>query len=108
VNKKEIEAANATALGEARRVVAEFEQMYALSTKEMLMCAEGDPRLARIDGFELIDWHYALEQINALCGVVETNVGNLFAAVSCAAFPYARGTSRELTNSAEPELQLVA
>lgn len=106
----EIKAANAATLREARSAVQQFEQAYALTTKEMLMCAEGDSRLADIDGFDLMDWHYALEQIDALCGGTETNIGSVFATISvCASFPYAHHrTSRELTNSAEPELSLVA
>ena len=74
------------------------------------MCAQGDPRLTQIDGFELMDWHYALEQINALSNVVEPHVFDSFHASAsyCASFEYGRETSRELVNSSEPELLLVA
>jgi hypothetical protein len=99
---------NVVTLREARSAVAQFERTYTLSTKEMLMCAEDDPRLAQIDGFELMDWHYALEQINAL-GIVEDNVIDTFhASAHCQSFSYAYSASFELVNSSEPELLLVA
>jgi hypothetical protein len=104
---------NVVALRDARRAVADFERTFGLSTREMLMCAEGDPRLAQIDGFDLMDWHYALEQINALDdssenNVIETFHGAAFESHSWSAFQYTNGTFRELVNSAEPELLLVA
>jgi hypothetical protein len=53
---------NANALREAENAVAAFEKANRLSSEEMLACLEGDERLAKIDGFDLMDWHYALEQ----------------------------------------------
>ena len=51
-----VDTRNALALHEAQRTVENFEHTYGLSTEEMLQCAEGDPRLAQIDGFELMDY----------------------------------------------------
>ena len=105
-----IETQNAATLREAKRTVAEFERTYALSTKEMLMCSATDPRIAQIDGFELMDWHYALEQINALDNVGEADMVHTFhaAASFCDPFRYAERPRRDLVNSDEPELLLVA
>jgi hypothetical protein len=103
---------NAATLRDALHTVAEFEQTTGLSTKEMLMCEEGDVRLAKIDPFDLMDWHYAIEQINAL----DNSLPSLNASaapssrphICVSSFRYARRNDRELTNSTEPELALVA
>ena len=74
----------------------------------MLMCCEGDERLTRIDGFELMDWHYALEQIHALDNGIETIHAVEFDSSSYRGFRYTRSTSKELINVPELEFQLVA
>jgi hypothetical protein len=99
---------NANALRDARQTIDTFEKTYELTSEEMLHCEEGDERLAQIDGFDLMDWHYALEQMK----VLSPFVGNLFAFATpsqpCSGFQYARTQSGKLSNSPEPELQLVA
>jgi hypothetical protein len=100
---------NAATLREARGTVAEFERASGLTTKEMLMCEEGDERLSKIDPFDLIDWHYALEQIAALDNVLSSvDAAHTAATPTCSVFRYSRTPSRELTNTTEGELLLVA
>jgi hypothetical protein len=108
-----IQKRNSETLREAKRTVAMFEKTHGLSTKDMLMCAEGDPRLAEIDGFDLIDWHYALEQIAALRPAAVASVVSSFQASATEqphhySFTYACTTFDDLNNSSEPELLLVA
>lgn len=103
---------NAAALSEARLTVSQFESAYHLTTAEMLKSVEGDPRLERIDKFELMDWHYALEIIKALGGSpVSGVIGTVHSTCGTpllSAFRYSRRQSRELVNSSELELELVA
>lgn len=78
-----------------------------MSTAEMLECSEMDARLAQIDRFELMDWHYAIEQVKALDHVVGF-IHAVSDSPSASCFRYSHGRSRDLFNSPEPELQLVA
>lgn len=106
-----IDTRNSDSLREARLIVSCLEKEHGLTSDEMLKCAEGDPRLTAIDSFELIDWHYNLDLINAL----QTRIIGPIHAVSCdtpvfSMFRYHehRAVSRVLINTAERELQLVA
>jgi hypothetical protein len=103
---------NAATLIEARRTIAEFEQASGLSTTEMLVCDEGDARLKKIDCFDLMDWHYAVEQVEVLKhldAVVPTIQSSAYTGgVHYFTFRYKDQTSKELVNAAEPELLLVA
>jgi hypothetical protein len=100
---------NSVALSEAQQVVKTFEETYQLSTAEMLNCSEDDERLARIDSFDLMDWHYALEQIRAFGDTLDNLSAVASDSPSC--FPYfynRRRGSCELVNTPESELELVA
>lgn len=103
-----MEIMNATALREAQQVIDAFEKTCNMTSEEMLLCVQGDIRLAQIDGFELMDWHYALEQRQALRFLVGTIHAVGSSRQNGGGFPYARTSHRELANSPEPELQLVA
>ncbi len=99
---------NAIALREARTAIMNFERTYSLSSNDMLLCAEGDSRLSQIDAFELMDWHYALELVKALSSVVGSMHAVDLESHSQSCFQYSRKRSRDLVNSPEPELLLVA
>ncbi|HEY5382339.1 MAG TPA: hypothetical protein VIJ65_08780 [Acidobacteriaceae bacterium] len=105
-----INSQNAATLREARSTVAEFERVSGLTTEEMLSCAEGDERLSKIDPFDLMDWHYALDQITALSNVLDIMeaAASIEAKQRSCAFRYPRTNKRELTNTTEGELLLVA
>jgi hypothetical protein len=100
---------NSIAFSEAQQVVKNFEETYQLSTDEMLKCAEHDERLARIDGFDLMDWHYALEQIRAFGNTLDSLSAVAGDSPSCSPYFYNRRRgSCELVNTRESELELVA
>ena len=98
---------NYEAQRQARLAVAEFESMYGMSSDEMLACSDGDSRLRAINPFEMMEWHYALEQVEAfsthipVIQAVTDRFGGFY-------FRYERHGSKELTNAPEPEMQLVA
>jgi hypothetical protein len=99
---------NVASLREAKREVANFEHTYGMTSEIMLKCPEGDPRLLLIDGFELMDWHYALEQIEALSSIASTIHAVATEAQSLSCFKYPRRPLRVLVNSPERDLKLVA
>ncbi|MGA7155839.1 MAG: hypothetical protein WBY53_03280 [Acidobacteriaceae bacterium] len=102
---------NATALHEARQTVSRFEATYNLISAEMLKCAECDPRIAGIDPFEMIDWHYALEIVQTLennSGIVDSIQSMDEDAKPKRAFLYHCRQKQDLVNSVESELELVA
>ena len=99
---------NAIALREAQQVIEEFERQCNITSEQMLCCKRGDPRLGDIDGFELMDWHYALDQRQALQSL-QGSIHEVHGSVRPSGFfPYSRAPHCELANSPEPELQLVA
>lgn len=103
-----IDLRNADLLNNIQRTIDAFERTYSLSSDDMLTCEEGDQRLSQIDSFQLMDWHYALDQRKALSFVV-SNIHALATSLRAAAgFPYARTMSCELANSPEQEMLLVA
>jgi hemerythrin superfamily protein len=83
-----------------------FEDMYGMSSEDMLACVEGDERISKINPFELMDWHYALEQVAAFSTVVDIDATDTES--SPCIFRYKSRGARELVNAAEPELLLVA
>lgn len=102
---------NAATLNDARLTVAKFESAFGLTSNEMLSCEQGDERLSQIDPFDLMDWHYALDQIQALeSGVVELDaaVGSSTHCVRPMTFSYQRLTFTEITPPSDRELLLVA
>ena len=103
-----MDAMNTTALREVEDVILAFENSCGMSSDEMLLCERNDSRLQDIDGFELMDWHYAVEQRKALSKFT----GGIHAVGTPgrkkAMFSYARSSQQELANSKEPELDLVA
>ena len=80
-----------------------------MTSDEMLSCQQGDARLARFDSFEMMDWHYALEQVKAFCGdgVLDSLYGEGRETTSYC-FLYQKRDAQDLVNVAEPELLLVA
>jgi hypothetical protein len=101
-------AHNLIVLREAQRTIDNFERTYGLSTAEMLSASEGDARLAQIDGFELMDWHFAVDQKDALSRVI----GGIHAVEEGAHYSFSSQyrlvSTGVLVNATERELDLVA
>jgi hypothetical protein len=101
-------AHNLIVLREAQRTIEKFERTYGLTTAEMLCAHEDDERLAQIDGFELMDWHFAVDQKEALTRVVGTihavGEGEPYSFSS----QYQLMSTGVLVNTTERELDLVA
>jgi hypothetical protein len=57
---------NLMVLNEAQRTIQDFEQRHNLTTEDMLAAPDGDERLAGVDNFDLMDWHFAIDQVKAL------------------------------------------
>jgi hypothetical protein len=100
-------AHNLIVLREAQRTIDHFEKTYGLTTEEMLNASEGDERLAKIDGFELMDWNFAVDQRDALAKIptihaIATEETFFF---SC---QYQLASTGVLRNVPERELDLVA
>ena len=102
---------NIAALNDAKNTAAHFEQAFGMTTEDMLSCAEEDARLAEIDRFELMDWHFAADVIKALTSISEQYgidiVGAAGPSGACV-FNYAQRHVGELSNSPELEFELVA
>lgn len=43
-----------------------LQEHYGITTQALLEAAEDDPRLADVDGFDLIEWHYLVRQRESL------------------------------------------
>jgi hypothetical protein len=101
-------AHNLIVLGEAQRTIENFERTYGISTAEMLSAVENDERLAGIDGFELMDWHFAVDQKEALVRMIEsTHPGERERQYSFSC-QYHLASTGVLVNATERELDLVA
>jgi hypothetical protein len=101
-------AHNLIVLREAQRTIDHFEKTCGLTTEEMLNAPEGDERLAKIDGFDLMDWHFAVDQRDALArtsGVIHAVSTEEPYSFSC---QYQLVSTGVLTNVPERELDLVA
>jgi hypothetical protein len=101
-------AHNLIVLREAQRTIEQFEQTYGLSTAEMLAAGEGDERLAKIDGFELMDWQFAVDQMEALTRMVGSIRAVMGSAQVSFSSQYRLVSTGELVNATERELDLVA
>ena len=102
-------AHNLIVLREAQRTIENFERTYGLTTQEMLRAAEHDERLSQIDGFELMDWQFAVDQKDAIASRIASASRE---PEQCARYffssQYHLVSTGVLENAAEPELELVA
>lgn len=53
-------------LREAEQVLDELESHYNVRTEDVLTAAPDNECLAKIDGFDLIEWHFRADQLRVL------------------------------------------
>ena len=100
-------AHNLIVLREAQRTIDNFEKTYGLSTADMLKAAVDDERLAQIDGFELMDWHFAIDQKDAISRIISASRDLNEEECSSFSSRYSHVSTAMLANT-ERQLDLVA
>ena len=85
------------ALRDAKAELSLLEEQYAVTTQEVMEAQQGDPILAKIDGFDLIEWEFRFDQVKTL---EKRNYH--------AHYTYARVHTQPQVRANEPEFELVA